>query len=157
MKVKLPSSRPSSTASRARSAARANGSTAKTRRMLINGQWVAAQSGETFATYNPATGEAICNVPAGDKADIDAAVKAARKAFESGPWHRMTPSERGRLIWKLADLLEENLEEFARIESLDNCKPLAVARVGCARRDTSRERPRAASARGPERSRLQPT
>jgi len=129
MKVKLPSSRRTSLASSRRGSTRPNGSAVKPKSMLIDGNWVSAQSGETFATYNPATGEAICNVPAGDEADIDAAVKAARKAFDDGPWRRMTPSERGRLLWKLADLLEENLEEFARIESLDNGKPLAVARV----------------------------
>src|SRR6185436_6753888 len=101
----------------------------KPRLMLINGQWVAAESGETFPTYNPATGEVICEVSAGDKADIDRAVKAARAAFDSGPWRTMTPSDRGKLLWKLADLLEKNLEEFASLESLDNGKPLTVARV----------------------------
>ncbi len=101
----------------------------KARRMLINGQWVDAASGETFATYDPATGDVICEVAAGDKKDIDRAVKAARAAFESGPWRKMTPSDRGRAIWRLADLLEKNLEEFARLESLDNGKPLTVARV----------------------------
>jgi len=101
----------------------------KARRMLINGEWVDAVSGETFATYDPATGEIICQVAAGDKKDIDRAVKAARAAFESGPWRKMTPSDRGRAIWKLADLLEKNLEKFARLESLDNGKPLTVARV----------------------------
>src|SRR5262245_2106510 len=103
--------------------------TQKPRRMLINGQWTTAESGETFPTYNPATGEVICEVAAGDKADIDRAVKAARTAFESGPWRTMTPSDRGKLLWKLADLLEKNLEEFARLEALDNGKPLTVARV----------------------------
>jgi phenylacetaldehyde dehydrogenase len=101
----------------------------KARRMLINGQWVDAASGETFATYDPATGDVICDVASGGKEDIDRAVKAARAAFESGPWRNMTPSDRGRAIWKLADLLEKNLEEFARLESLDNGKPLTVARV----------------------------
>src|ERR1043166_2365833 len=101
---------------------------AKPRRMLINGQWIAAASGETFPTFNPATGEAICDIPSGGKADIDRAVKAARAAF-TGPWSRLTPSERGRMLWKLADLLEQHLEEFAPLESLDNGKPLAVARV----------------------------
>ena len=88
----------------------AHGVSAKTRKMLINGQWVAAASGETFPTIDPATGEVICRVPAGDKADIDLAVKAARAAFETGPWRKLTASERGRLLWKLADLLEANLE-----------------------------------------------
>ena len=99
------------------------------RGMLIDGRWVQAASGETFPTYDPATGEVICQAPSGDKADIDAAVQAARAAFENGPWRRMTASERGRLIWKLADLLERDLEEFAALESLDNGKPLTVARV----------------------------
>ena len=107
--------------------------------LWINGQWRAAGapghplaghgSGETFEVYNPATGEIIAHCAAGDKADIDAAVHAARKAFESGPWSRMTASERGRLIWKLGDLLEEHGDEFAELETLDNGKPLAVARA----------------------------
>ena len=101
----------------------------KTKQMLINGKWVAAASGKTFTTFDPATGESICEVPAGDKTDIDRAVKAARTAFESGPWRTMTPSDRGRALWRLADLLEQNIEEFAALESLDNGKPLAVARV----------------------------
>ena len=99
------------------------------RRMLINGDWVNAKSGDTFHVYNPATGEVMAHVAAGDHADIDLAVKAARKAFEEGPWSRMTHAERGKVIWRLADLIEENLEEFAEIESLDNGKPKAVARV----------------------------
>jgi phenylacetaldehyde dehydrogenase len=68
-------------------------------------------------------------VAEGDRQDIESAVRAARKAFESGPWPRLTPSERGRLLWKLADLLEANGDEFAELESLDNGKPMAVARV----------------------------
>src|SRR5262245_10743167 len=88
------------------------------RRMLIDGKCVDAKSGDSFRGYNPATGEVIANVTAGDYADIDLAVKAARQAFEHGPWSRMSHAERGKLIWKLADLIEENLEEFAQIESL---------------------------------------
>ena len=99
------------------------------RRMLIDGQWVDAKSGDSFHIYNPATGEVMANVASGDYADIDLAVKAARRAFEQGPWSRMTHAERAKLVWKLADLIEQNLEEFAQIESLDNGKPLAVARV----------------------------
>src|SRR6476646_4508384 len=101
----------------------------KNRKMLINGQWVEAASGKTFPTYNPATGEVLARVAEGDREDIDRAVKAALAAFETGPWSKMTPSERGRLIWKLGDLLEQNLEEFAELEMLDNGKPLKVARV----------------------------
>src|SRR5580704_4886572 len=101
----------------------------KNRKMLINGQWVDAASGKTFPTYNPATGEVLARVAEGDREDIDRAVKAARAAFETGPWSKMTPSERGRMIWKLGDLLEQNLEEFAEPEMLDNGKPLKIARV----------------------------
>jgi len=99
------------------------------RKMLINGQWVSAHSGKTFPVYNPASGEVIANVAEGDKADINLAVQAARKAFDQGPWRKMMPSDRGKLIWRLADLLEANLEEFAQLESLDNGKPLTVARA----------------------------
>ncbi|HET7207467.1 MAG TPA: aldehyde dehydrogenase family protein [Terriglobales bacterium] len=98
-------------------------------KLLINGKWVEASSGKTFPTYNPATGEVLAQVAEGDREDINRAVTAARNAFETGPWSKMTPSERGRLIWKVADLLEKNLEEFAEIESLDNGKPLKIARV----------------------------
>jgi phenylacetaldehyde dehydrogenase len=101
----------------------------KPRKMLIDGKWVNAASGKTFPTYNPATGEVLAQIAEGDQQDIDAAVKAARKAFDSGPWPRMTASERGKLVWKLADLLEEHLEEFATLETLDNGKPLTVARA----------------------------
>jgi phenylacetaldehyde dehydrogenase len=101
----------------------------RTHKMLINGKWVEAASGKTFATYNPATGEVLARVAEGDREDIDRAVTAARAAFETGRWSQLTASERGRLIWKLADLLEENLEEFAELESLDNGKPLKIARV----------------------------
>src|SRR5271169_1642743 len=101
----------------------------RTHKMLINGKWVEAASGKTFPTYNPATGEVLAHVAEGDREDINRAVKAARKAFDDGPWPDMSASQRGRLMWKLADLLEEHLEEFAQIESLDNGKPLAVARV----------------------------
>ena len=122
MKTKLAASRKVGSAAKAPA-------TPKPRRMLINGEWVYADSGETFSTYNPATGEVICEVAAGGSVDVDRAVKAARAAFESGPWRTISASERGRLLWKLADLLEKNLEEFARLESLDNGKPLSVARA----------------------------
>lgn len=102
---------------------------ARDHKMLINGKWVVAASGQTFDVYDPATGDILAKAPAGDTHDIDAAVRAARKAFDDGPWRRLTPSRRGQLIWHLADLLEENLEEFAQLESLDNGKPLTVARI----------------------------
>jgi phenylacetaldehyde dehydrogenase len=99
------------------------------RKLLIDGKWVQASSGKTFDSIDPATGEVLARIAEGDKADIDLAVKAARRAFESGPWSKMTASERGRIIWKIGDLLQENLEEFAELETLDNGKPLSVARV----------------------------
>jgi phenylacetaldehyde dehydrogenase len=99
------------------------------RKLLIDGKWVQAHSGKTFDSIDPATGEVLARVAEGDKADIDLAVKAARRAFESGPWSKMSASERGRIIWKIGDLLQENLEEFAELETLDNGKPLSVARV----------------------------
>src|ERR1700681_3818900 len=101
----------------------------KNRKMLINGQWVEAASGKTFETYNPATGEVLARVAEGDRADIDLAVQAARRAFESGPWPDLSPSERGRLLWKLSDLIEKNLEELAELETLDNGKPIFFSRI----------------------------
>jgi phenylacetaldehyde dehydrogenase len=101
----------------------------KPRQMFINGKWVDSASGKTFPSYNPATGEVLARIAEGDREDIDRAVKAARAAFDKGPWRTMTPSERGRLIWKLADLIEKHAEEFAQLESLDNGKPVTVARV----------------------------
>lgn len=98
-------------------------------KLLIGGRWVGPASGETFSVFNPATGELIAEVASGGSQDIDAAVKAARTAFEQGPWRTMKPSDRGKLIWKLGDLVEQHLEEFAELECLDNGKPLGVARV----------------------------
>jgi phenylacetaldehyde dehydrogenase len=98
-------------------------------RLLIDGEWVEAASGRTFPTVNPATGQPLAEIAAGDAADIDRAVAAARRAFESGPWPKMTPAERQKMIWRLADLIEASLEELAQLETLDNGKPLSVARV----------------------------
>src|ERR1700690_1413141 len=106
-----------------------SGYVGKTHKMLINGKWVDAASGKTFPTYNPATGEVLSNIAEGDKEDINRAVKAARAAFETGAWSKISHSDRSRMIWKLADLLEQHLEEFAQLESLDNGKALKVARV----------------------------
>src|SRR5690349_5768357 len=97
--------------------------------MLINGQWVNSVSGKTFPTYNPSTGEVLAQIAEGDREDIERAVRAARRAFDGGPWRKMTASERGRLIWKLADLLEQHTEEFGYLESLDNGKPLNIAKA----------------------------
>ncbi len=97
--------------------------------LLIGGKWLDSVSGKTFPTVNPATGETICQVAEGDKADIDLAVKAARKAFEEGPWRKMNASERGRLLNRLADLIEQNKDELAALETLDNGKPLRDAQA----------------------------
>ena len=96
--------------------------------MLIGGKWVDAQSGKTFETFNPATGEVLARVAEGDRADIDLAVKAARKAFEDGKWPQMLPAQRSKLLWRLADLIEIHLEELAELETLDNGKPVFYSR-----------------------------
>jgi phenylacetaldehyde dehydrogenase len=99
------------------------------RGMLIGGRSVAAASGKTFDVYNPATGEVLTRVAEGDSEDVDRAVKTARAAFETGPWRTMTPSQRGRLVHRIGDLIEEHADELAALETLDNGKPLAVARA----------------------------
>jgi aldehyde dehydrogenase (NAD+) len=96
--------------------------------LLIDGQWREALSGKRFETLNPATGEAITSVAEADKADIDLAVKAARKAFEEGPWSKMTATDRGRVLSKLADLIMEHRDEIAELETMDNGKPISDAR-----------------------------
>jgi phenylacetaldehyde dehydrogenase len=101
--------------------------TATPRQLFINGQWTDAASGKTFETPNPATGATLARVAEGDAEDINRAVQAARTAFDDGPWGRITPSERGRIIWRIGDLILENAEELAQLESLDNGKPYAVA------------------------------
>ena len=97
--------------------------------LLIDGKLVDAASGKTFPDYNPATGTILAQVAEAEAEDVDRAVKAARRAFDEGPWSKMSPSERGKLLWKLADLLEKHSEEFAEIESIDNGKPVTVARM----------------------------
>jgi phenylacetaldehyde dehydrogenase len=102
---------------------------AKPRPMLINGKWVQAKSGKVFEVQDPATEMRLATVAEGDATDIDEAVRAARRALEEGPWSRMSPSARGRLIHRIGDLILENLDELAQLESLDNGKPFGVARV----------------------------
>ncbi len=97
--------------------------------LLIGGRWVPAASGETFSVENPARESVIAQVAKGGARDIDAAVRAARRAWDVGHWRRMNPSGRAQRLWKLADLIEANAEEFAQLESLDNGKPLSVARA----------------------------
>jgi aldehyde dehydrogenase (NAD+) len=97
-------------------------------KMLIDGKWRDSQSGKTFETINPATEVVITRVAEGDAADIDQAVKAARKAFESGPWRTTDARDRGRLLNKLADLIESHIDELAELETLDNGKPIGESR-----------------------------
>ena len=97
---------------------------------FIGGQWVPSQSGKTFETLHPATEEVIAEVAEGDAADVDLAVEAARNALENGPWATMDARDRGRLIYKLADAIEEDIDALAALETLDNGKPIAEARHG---------------------------
>ena len=97
---------------------------------FIGGKWVPAASGKTFETINPATEEVIAEVAEGDAADIDLAVEAAREAFDDGPWSKMDARDRGRLMYKLADLIEEEADELAALETLDNGKPIRDAAGG---------------------------
>jgi len=101
---------------------------AQPKRMLIGGEWVEAAGGARIDVLDPANGQAFASVPAGEAADIDRAVAAARKAFEAGDWPKMRPVDRERLLLKFADLVEANAQELAEIESLDNGKPVTIAR-----------------------------
>ncbi len=98
-------------------------------KILINNKWTDAVSGRTFATIDPSTGEEICQVAEADAADVNLAVKAARNAFERGAWRKISAAERGRLLHKLADLMEKHADELAELESLDNGKPVKVAKA----------------------------
>lgn len=97
-------------------------------KMLIDGQWIESASGKTFETFNPSRGSVLAQVAEGEREDINRAVAAARKAFERGMWPRLTFAQRGRLLWKLADLIEQNADELALLETLDNGKPIKYAR-----------------------------
>jgi phenylacetaldehyde dehydrogenase len=99
-------------------------------KLLIGGKWVAARGGKSFDTYDPGTGRVIARVAEGEAADIDLAVQAARAAFDGGAWGRITASDRGRMIWKLGDLIEQHGAELAELETLNNGKPLASAQRG---------------------------
>ena len=105
------------------SAQLAENNTPRKYQLFIDGQWVDAESGKTFETPNPATGETLAEVAEADKADIDKAVKAARRAFE-GKWSKMSARDRGRLLYKLSQLLEEKTPDLAALETADNGKPI---------------------------------
>src|SRR5215472_9553284 len=97
-------------------------------RLFIDGQWVGGA--KAFDTINPATGEVLTQITEASAADVDRAVDAARRAFEdrSGPWRKLSASERGRLLWKVADLVEKDIDELAELETLDNGKPIFESR-----------------------------
>lgn len=97
--------------------------------LLIDGKFVNSASGKTFDTFNPATEEKITSVQESGVEDVNRAVKAARKAFDNGPWRRMSAAERGRLLYKLADLMEKHQDELAALEALDNGKPFSFAKA----------------------------
>ncbi len=99
-------------------------------KLLIGREWLESSDGKGFETLNPATGEVLTRIAEASAADVDAAVNAARRAFDdpAGPWRKMTASERGRLLWKLADLIERNIDELAELETLDNGKPIFESR-----------------------------
>ena len=99
------------------------------RQLLIGGRWVDAASGKTFGVVNPSTGEELLQVAEGGAEDVDAAVAAARRAYESSAWRRMSPAERQRLLWRIADIMEEHAEELATLETLDVGKPLSNSRA----------------------------
>src|SRR5713101_8019770 len=99
----------------------------KTYRNYVNGQWVASASGETFPAYDPSTEDVIAHVSAADKRDVDSAVKAARKAFDEGPWSKTTAQDRGRILFKLTEKIRENAAALADLESRNTGKPIVEA------------------------------
>ena len=102
-------------------------SSAKTYKNFVNNQWIAAASGETFPVYDPSTEEVIANVAAADKSDVDAAIKAAREAFDNGPWRQTTAQDRGRILFKLAEKIRENTAALAELECRNSGKPIVEA------------------------------
>jgi aldehyde dehydrogenase (NAD+) len=99
-------------------------------KLLIGGQWTAAASGQTFDTINPATGEVITQIAAAGAEDVERAVAAARKAFDdpNSAWNKMSASDRGRVLWRVGDLIDKHVEEIAELETLDNGKPIFESR-----------------------------
>lgn len=99
-------------------------------RLLIDGEWVDAADGAEFDVYNPSTGTVMCRVSEAGPEDVDRAVKAARRAFEDGPWRRMSPMDRSKAIWRFADLLMEHADQIGQVETLDQGKPFGLALKG---------------------------
>lgn len=99
---------------------------ARAHQLFIGGRWVAPLAGRRFDVFDPGTGQRIATAAAGDAADIDAAAQAARRAL-TGPWAKFTAAERGKVLWKLADLVEQHAQELIELEVLDNGQPLSIA------------------------------
>jgi acyl-CoA reductase-like NAD-dependent aldehyde dehydrogenase len=102
--------------------------TPKPGKLFIGGEWRDAAGGATYVTVNPATAEATTTIAEGDQRDADAAVQAARKAFDSGAWPEMAAADRGKLLWRIADLIEKYADELAALETTDNGKPIFESR-----------------------------
>ena len=103
---------------------------AKPLSMLIGDEWVSSASNELSEIYDPSTGTVIAKAAAGDAADVDRAVSAASRAFDQKVWRGRTPAQRARIMWRIADLMEEHVEELAELEMLDSGKSKAVAQQG---------------------------
>lgn len=101
----------------------------ETKKLFIDGRWIEPESGRYFATINPATEESIAEVPKAGEREADLAVAAARRAFEQGPWAEMKPVERGKRIFRIAEIMEQRAEEMSLVESLDTGKPLVLTRT----------------------------
>src|ERR1700733_11737303 len=98
-------------------------------RMLIGGEWVTAVAGATWSHTHPATGERVGSFPVAGPADVDLAVRAARRAFDEGPWPRLRAGERGRMLRKIADLVREHADELLTLQALDNSVPLSFGEI----------------------------
>ncbi|HBS74595.1 MAG TPA: betaine-aldehyde dehydrogenase, partial [Microbacterium sp.] len=99
-------------------------------RLLIGGSWHAAASGATFDTFDPATGQVLASVARGEAADVAQAVAAARDALHRPDWRAMSPADRGAMLWRIADLMQEHLDDLAELETLDQGKNLRTSRFG---------------------------
>ncbi|WP_373688796.1 aldehyde dehydrogenase family protein [Brevibacillus daliensis] len=102
----------------------------ESKKLLINGEWMESSSSDLLPVMNPATGERLTYIAAGNEEDVDRAVAAARAALEKGDWKKMTPMDRSKLLWKIADLIDLHADELAELETLDNGKPISISRNG---------------------------
>ena len=118
-----------STVTAARNSAVASFLKGSPKKLLINGKWVAPKSGKTFESINPATEDVLALIAEGDKADVDEAVKAARKALDEGKWSQIGPHQRAQYLFKIAELIDQHTDELAELETLDNGKGVAFSKA----------------------------